>query len=224
MKLLLKMTIILIVGIVQEKLYAVVEVQAGKQAVRFVQENIIKLLPQFYRNGILRRVATLPELPGFIIKHDYNARALGAKLLEVSIQDQKLNLLQVPKLWECRIAHTEEIKQYTKINEVYVPLQFCISEYLNQSENRSLSLPDIQQLVKLLTYHTGRIYLDVHSGNLIKTSGGTVGLIDTELRGFSWDNNKNDKLLALNYLLTNNALDVDAQVYLKDYIKDYKNT
>lgn len=153
------------------------------------------------------RVFPVEWLPGCIIKMEEfpGSRMQGAKRLMRSIVAKNSNLLEVPYL------QNYVIPEHIKKQILYaIPKGLVIQGKIPGSHVGGITLAQAKQLKETIQ-DTG--YADVHQGNLIYTDEGTVGLIDTELRGFVHPDCALRQGLKL--LLDSCFLEKEAKEYLK---------
>lgn len=156
--------------------------------------------------GGTTRAFEFPWLPGCMIKtqEQPGSRLAGALKLYNSIKNRNSHLLELPVQEEYPVP--PEIRKKHLYN---VPECIIVAKKIIGIHEGILNLEQAQQM-KLLLEDT--YYYDCSSRNLVHTLNKTIGLIDTELRGFSPMNNYAH---GLRILLDHNKFTHDAQRYLE---------
>lgn len=156
--------------------------------------------------GGTTRAFEFPWLPGCMIKtqEQPGSRIAGALKLYDSIKKRNSHLLELPVQEEYPIS--PEIR---KKHPYTVPECIIVAQKIIGVHDGIINLEQAHQ-IKLLLEDT--YYYDCSSRNLVHTLNKTIGLIDTELRGFSPMNNHAH---GLRILLVYNKFTSDAQKYLE---------
>lgn len=152
------------------------------------------------------RALEFPWLPNCMIKSEEQpgSRLAGALKLYNSIKKRNSYLLELPIQEEYSIP-----LELRKKNTFSIPEHVIVAKKIIGEHDGIINLEQAQQL-KLLLEDT--YYYDCSSRNLVHTHKKTIGLIDTELRGFSPMNNLTH---SLRILLHYNQFTSDARQYLE---------
>lgn len=163
--------------------------------------------------GGTTRAFEYPWLPHCILKtqEQPGSRLAGAQRLRASIIIRNSHLLELPIQEEYTIP--EEVQRSCPYA---IPTSIIVAKKIIGIHDAVINRAQAQQLKELLqdTY-----YYDCSSKNLVHTPQGTIGLIDTELRGFSPVNSLSH---CLRILLNYNQFTPDAEEYLKQALEKTK--
>jgi hypothetical protein len=153
------------------------------------------------------RATEYPWLPNYIIKTEDqpDSRITGSLTLENSIYKRNNHLLELPTQ-EAYVIPQELHRTFS----YGVPKQIIVARKISGCHNKLINREQARQLKELLE---DTEYNDCSSTNLVHTPEGTIGLIDTELRGFSNTPNNLDQCLLT--LLRCNKFEPDAQEYIE---------
>lgn len=163
-------------------------------------------------------------LPGLIFKWGGN-RIEGANKLIQAINKYNLDLLKIPE----QVEYTIPKELISDLPEsISIPDILCIAKYLPGKIGLPLNLNQAKQLIKL-SLETN--YWDLKRENLVHCEDDTIGLIDTESRGFAEHYNSwravapgatlpEDDLLERLHM--NNKFTPEAQIYVELMRNKYK--
>ncbi len=156
--------------------------------------------------GGTTRALEFPWLPGCMIKtqEQPGSRLAGAIKLYNSIKKRNSHLLELPVQEEYPIL--EELRKKLPYS---VPECIIIAKKIVGTHEGIINLEQARQMKALLE---DTCYYDCSSRNLVHTPRKTIGLIDTELRGFSPMNSQSH---GLRILLSHNQFTREAQEYLE---------
>lgn len=165
--------------------------------------------------GLVPRAIEIEAIPNHMIKTEEQpgSRLQGAQQLENSIYTRNLHLLELPPQEPYQIPNALK-----KSLSYPIPQQLIIAQKIPGAHDKPINLEQVMQLIILLqdTY-----YLDCHSQNLVHTNRNTLGLIDTELRGFQFPGQQNFAY-CLQVLIDHNIFELDAQAYIQQELLKVK--
>lgn len=154
------------------------------------------------------RTIEYPDIPDHMIKTEERScsRLQGARRLEDPIYTYNLHLLEIPAQEAYHIpAIVKSALSYP------VPNQLIIARKIAGEHGKAITIEQAKQLKKLIETS---YYCDWAETNIVHTKRNTVGLIDTELRGFT--NSKDGIAEAIHSLLNRGILlEPDARAYLE---------
>lgn len=163
----------------------------------------------------IRNVASFDWLPRYLVKQDPYSRMKGAKILRDVIEENNLDLITLPKMWQYEVP-MQKIRPALLKALVLCPRSLCIAECLEGDVEKPITLEQAKQLCLLFAKSK---YSDGKGINLLRCPDGTIGMIDTEIRSFNECGNGN-----LEYFLNTCALEPDAREYIESVIVEQKRT